>query len=90
MSLFLALLPVLLYALYKIVKTNHEVKTFQASILKKYPPTAETSEQIIKRNLYLELENQEQMKAVARTRESNRKNRTLRPKKFNDRSRGAA
>lgn len=90
MSLFLALLPVLLYALYRIVKTNHEVKTFQASILEKYPPATETQEQIMERNLRLELENQEQMRAIARSGESNRKNRTLRPKKFNDRSRGAA
>jgi hypothetical protein len=90
MSLFLASLSVLLYAFYKIVKTGHDVKTLQASVLEKHPPTPETSEQISERNLRLERENQQQIEAIAGGGRSNHKTAKLRTKKFNDKSRGAA
>jgi hypothetical protein len=89
MSLLLALLPLLLYALYKIIETGHDLKTFQARILEKQLPGAETVEHIIKRNLRLELENQEQLQAIARGGMSNKAAKS-RTKKFNNRSRGTA
>jgi hypothetical protein len=90
MSLFLALLPILLYALYRVIKTNHEVKTFQASTLKKRLLVAETPEQIIEKNWRLEFENQEQIEAITRDQRSSLKTTKPDVKKFNNKRRGTA